>query len=94
MNGLELSTLSAACGPRLVPHGLSLRLAGGHVLALVDPNGTGKFTLIRVLSGVMPAPSGEARLDGVDLLRLSAATRAAACYCASDDPFAGGIHGG
>ena len=55
---------------------VTLTVAAGEVLALVGPNGAGKSTLLRVLSGVVPARSGEAWLNGEDLLRLPAADRA------------------
>ena len=73
---LELSALSAAYGSRLALHGVTLHVTGGQVLALVGPNGAVKSTLIRVLSGVIPAHLGEAHLDGVNLGRLGPATRA------------------
>ncbi len=76
MPPLRLSDLSAGYGQRPVLRGVSLDVPNGQVVALVGPNGAGKSTLIRVLSGVLRASSGQARLDGVDLLRLAPAERA------------------
>jgi iron complex transport system ATP-binding protein len=76
MTPLRLHNLSAGYGSRLILRDVSLSIAAGQVLALVGPNGAGKSTLIRVLSGVLPARSGEAPLNGNDLLRLSPAERA------------------
>jgi iron complex transport system ATP-binding protein len=76
MTPLNLVSISAGYGSRLILRNISLRVEGGEVVALAGPNGAGKSTLIRVISGVLPATSGEARLDGLDLLRLPSSQRA------------------
>lgn len=76
MPPLRLSQVTANYGPRPVLRGVSVSIENGEVVALVGPNGTGKSTLIRVLSGVLPARSGAIHLNGVDLLRLPASERA------------------
>lgn len=76
MTTLRLSNLSAGYLSRPVLKRVSLSFGSGELLALVGPNGTGKSTLIRVLSGVIPAREGRAELDGADLLRMSATERA------------------
>lgn len=42
---------------------LSLQIEGGEFICLLGPNGTGKSTLIRTLSGVQPAIEGDINLD-------------------------------
>ena len=76
MPPLRLTNLSAGYGARPVLRDIDLSVDNGQVVALVGPNGAGKSTLIRVLSGVVAARAGEARLNGVDLLRLPPADRA------------------
>jgi iron complex transport system ATP-binding protein len=76
MDTLSINGLSAGYGPRQVLRNLNLNINAGEVVALVGPNGTGKSTLLRVLSGVLPARSGTATMEGHDLLRLPAARRA------------------
>ncbi|MDM0031549.1 sugar ABC transporter ATP-binding protein [Variovorax sp. J22P271] len=44
--------------------GVSLRLRGGEIHALLGQNGAGKSTLIKVLTGVYPADAGEMALAG------------------------------
>jgi iron complex transport system ATP-binding protein len=76
MPPLRLTSLTAGYGRRTILRGVNLAVESGQVVALVGPNGAGKSTLIRVLSGVVAAREGEARLNGVDLLRLPPADRA------------------
>ena len=51
-------------------------VAGGDVISLLGPNGTGKSTLLKCLAGVLKADSGCVRLDGRALGSLSHAERA------------------
>jgi D-xylose transport system ATP-binding protein len=44
--------------------GANLTLYPGRITALVGDNGAGKSTLVKVLTGVVPADSGEVTLDG------------------------------
>jgi ABC-2 type transport system ATP-binding protein len=48
--------------------GLDLTVEGG-VYGLLGPNGAGKTTLIRVLTTLLPADAGSARVAGVDVRR-------------------------
>ncbi len=73
---LRISNLSAGYGARSVLRDISLTLAGGEFSALVGPNGVGKSTLIRVISGVLSATSGSVQLNGRDVLQMPAVERA------------------
>jgi simple sugar transport system ATP-binding protein len=44
--------------------GVDLALRPGQCLGLVGRNGAGKSTLVSILSGILPADSGEVRFDG------------------------------
>ncbi len=48
--------------------GLTLDVSEGAVTALLGPNGAGKTTTIKVLTTLITPDSGEARIDGVDVL--------------------------
>lgn len=54
---------------------LSFQVACGERVAVVGPNGAGKSSLLRVLTGLLPA-KGSVRLAGQDLRSLSARERA------------------
>ena len=44
--------------------GISLRVGGGEIIAVVGPSGCGKSTLLRIVAGLIPASSGEVRHTG------------------------------
>jgi len=56
--------------------GITLELQASELLVVIGPNGSGKSTLLRVLAGLLAPTSGEVRLRGQDLRRLSARERA------------------
>ena len=51
-------------GPLRALDEVSLRVNSGEVLGLVGPNGSGKTTVINVISGLLEPTSGEVRLNG------------------------------
>ena len=61
---LELVDVHAGYGRIEVLHGLSLTAPAGSVIALLGPNGVGKTTALRAISGTIPVSSGTIRLGG------------------------------
>lgn len=51
--------------------GIDLVLHAGDFLALIGPNGCGKSTLIRTIAGVVPEHSGEIKIGGSNLTRMT-----------------------
>jgi ABC-2 type transport system ATP-binding protein len=73
--------------------GLNLTVERGGVYGLLGPNGAGKTTLIRVLTTLLPADAGSARVAGVDVRQHPEQVRAriglAGQYAAVDDHLTG-----
>ena len=74
--GIELRDVWAGYGERQVIKGLHLSVERGSVAALAGPNGVGKSTLLRLLSGSLRPSRGMARVEGADINSLSVRERA------------------
>lgn len=61
---LELEDVRAGYGRIEILHGVSLTVPAGAVVALLGPNGVGKTTTLRAISGTLPVRSGTIRLGG------------------------------
>jgi branched-chain amino acid transport system ATP-binding protein len=72
--GLTLDGVWAGYGRIQVLRGLTLEVPTGSVVALLGPNGVGKTTTLRAISGLVPVSAGSIRLDGrrIDNRRPSA----------------------
>lgn len=55
---------------------IDLRVQRGETVGLIGANGAGKTTLVKILTGIVPATSGEARLFGRDSFELRDAEKA------------------
>ncbi|MCW5657010.1 MAG: ABC transporter ATP-binding protein [Burkholderiaceae bacterium] len=75
---LAARALVAGYGGRPVLDGVDIEVRPNEVLCLIGHNGAGKTTLLKVLFGLVPATSGELRLDGEPLARPTPARLAAA----------------
>lgn len=64
MNCLELKALRSGYGRRNVLFDITLNVGSGKVVGIVGPNGHGKTTLLRTISGLLPASSGEIYFKG------------------------------
>ena len=69
--------LRKAYGEKVVLDGIDLSVADGTVFALLGPNGAGKTTMVRILSTLSRADSGDIRVAGHDLVREPDLVRAA-----------------
>lgn len=69
---LEALALTLAYNGSPVVRDLSFSLARGQFVGLVGANGSGKSTVVRALSRVLPPVRGQVLLDGVNIHRMSA----------------------
>ena len=67
---LDVREVSKSFGGIKALSGISFHLNEGEVLGLIGPNGAGKSTLFNVISGLMPATSGDIILGGTSLTGL------------------------
>lgn len=68
---LECSGLAVGYEGKTVLENVGFELAAGEILALLGPNGGGKSTLLKTLSGILPIQSGTVNLRGRDLRGLN-----------------------
>ena len=67
---VEISDLHYAVNGRAIFNGLDLQIARGRVTAFMGPSGTGKTTLLRLITGQARPTSGRIRVAGQDLAQL------------------------
>jgi ABC-2 type transport system ATP-binding protein len=66
---VEAIDLHKSYGKVSVLAGVDLRVPRGSVFCLLGPNGAGKTTTVKILSTLVPADSGRARVAGFDIVR-------------------------
>jgi branched-chain amino acid transport system ATP-binding protein len=74
---LELNALSKSFGGLRAVRGVDLAVLPGDRKAVIGPNGAGKTTLFNLVTGILPATSGEVLLFGRDVTRWPSHRRAA-----------------
>ena len=67
-SGLQIRGLSVARAGHMVINQLDLDLAPGKAMILRGPNGRGKSTLLRALSGLLPLASGDVLVAGESMM--------------------------
>jgi len=69
MDAVVASGIEKSYGAVKVLDGIDLRVARGSTFALLGPNGAGKTTTVRILSTLVRADRGQARVAGFDVAR-------------------------
>ncbi|HEY1916808.1 MAG TPA: ATP-binding cassette domain-containing protein [Streptosporangiaceae bacterium] len=64
---ISVTGLRKSFGEQLVLDGVDFGVAAGTVFALLGPNGAGKTTIVRILSTLIAADAGQARVMGHDV---------------------------
>jgi ABC-2 type transport system ATP-binding protein len=72
---IEIEHLSKNFGSTQAVRDVSFTVPKGEIIGLLGPNGSGKTTIMRVLTGFFPPTSGRARVAGLDAAEQSLALR-------------------
>ena len=64
---VEVKSLSKHFGGKIAVDNLSFSVARGDVLGFLGPNGSGKTTTMRMITGFLPPSSGTAVVSGFDV---------------------------
>lgn len=70
-NIIEVRDLHFARGMRKIFDGLNVDIKRGQVTAIMGPSGTGKTTLLRLITRQLRPDAGRILIDGVDIAHLS-----------------------
>ncbi|GIF98751.1 ABC transporter ATP-binding protein [Catellatospora citrea] len=74
-DALSATGIDCSYGPVQVLFGVDLRVGPGELVGLCGPNGVGKSTLLRVLSGLHRPTAGRVELFGADVTGVPAVRR-------------------
>src|SRR5437762_8173824 len=78
-------------GPRLAVDHVSLEVEAGEVMGLLGPNGSGKTTILRILTGYLRPSSGTARIAGLDIVDDALGVKARIGYVPEAAPLYDGM---
>jgi phospholipid/cholesterol/gamma-HCH transport system ATP-binding protein len=68
---VEVRDVHYSIGGRAIFAGLSLTIARGRITAIMGPSGTGKTTLLKLITGQIRPDKGQVLFDGIDVSHLS-----------------------
>jgi iron complex transport system ATP-binding protein len=68
---LNVRHVSAGYGRGDILHGVDLEVERGEIAGVIGPNGCGKTTLLRVISGALRPRAGTVAIDGIDIATMS-----------------------
>ena len=83
---IEVADLTKWYGPTLALDRASFTVEEGQIVGFLGPNGAGKSTTLRILTGFLPATSGQACVAGHDVLTDSLAVRRSIGYMPENVP--------
>ena len=68
---VEIRDVHYSIGDRAIFAGLNMSIPRGRITAIMGPSGTGKTTLLRLMTGQIRPDSGQVLFDGIDVSNLS-----------------------
>ena len=67
---LQVNDVHAGYGNLKILRGVDMSISDGGIVTLLGGNGTGKSTLLKAISGLIPLMKGQITFDGVDISNL------------------------
>lgn len=83
---IKVDHLSKYYGPITAIHDVSFSAEQGEIVGFLGPNGAGKTTTMRIMSGFIPASSGQALVAGYDVFLQPLAARQRVGYLPENVP--------
>ena len=83
---IEVEDLTKRYAGTTAVAGVSFAVARGEIVGLLGQNGAGKSTIMRILSGFMPATSGTVRVAGFDVFTQADEVRRRIGYMPENNP--------
>jgi ABC-2 type transport system ATP-binding protein len=83
---IEVENLSKSFNGNLAIDGVSFNVEQGEILGFLGPNGVGKTTTMRIITGYMPSSGGTVRVDGYDVFEQSMEVRKRIGYLPESPP--------
>ena len=70
-NIVEIRDLDYSRGPKEIFKGLNIKIPRGKITAIMGPSGTGKTTLLRLITRQLVPDRGHIEVDGIDVSKLN-----------------------
>jgi ABC-2 type transport system ATP-binding protein len=83
---IEVQQLTKRYGDLTAVNNISFSVASGQILGFLGPNGSGKTTTMRIITGFMPASSGTVKVAGFDIFDESFEARKRIGYLPENPP--------
>ena len=83
---IQVKDLTKIYGQQKAIDQISFEIKTGEIVGFVGPNGAGKSTTMKILTGFIPPSSGEAKINGLDLIENSLEIRKHIGYLPENNP--------
>ena len=83
---IEVKNLTRYYGTRRAINNISFQIEKGEVVGFLGPNGAGKSTTMNIMSCILPASSGSAKINGFDTFEQSLEIRKVIGYLPETPP--------
>jgi ABC-2 type transport system ATP-binding protein len=83
---IQVKDLTKIYGQQKAIDQISFEIKTGEIVGFVGPNGAGKSTTMKILTGFIPPSSGQAKINGLDLIENSLEIRKHIGYLPENNP--------